>query len=379
MKVMIVADYYLPGTRAGGPVQSIKHLIDQFGRQHEMLVVTRDRDVGDEQPYTVADSGELVKIDSAMVRYLQPTELIRRSFQREIEAFSPDLLYLNSLFSVMSRNALEASRGNASVRKLLAVRGELDPGALSIKPYKKKLFLWFSRLFRKYGDVEFQASSPDEKRFIQKHFPNQRVHIACNIPGSQIGTERAKMKRPSRLVFASRVSPKKNLETALRAFSELLEEDRETFDEFCIYGDCNEPSYLDQITSIIDGCGGRATYCGPYDHNEITEILNEASYSILPTLGENFGHSIYESAAAGIPFLISDRTPWTEAANDGAGWALPPNDIVAWKKALVQCLSLDDGDYRRRSSRAIYWAKKFQATSLEEHSHLFESLSSAQR
>jgi hypothetical protein len=51
----------------------------------------------------------------------------------------------------------------------------------------------------------------------------------------------------------------------------------------------------------------------------------------LPTQGENFGHSIFESFMIGRPILISNKTPWLDLNEKNAGWdvdIIQPNSFV---------------------------------------------------
>ena len=43
-RVLVVADYYLPGFRAGGPVRAISNAIGQLACSADFFVVTRDHD-----------------------------------------------------------------------------------------------------------------------------------------------------------------------------------------------------------------------------------------------------------------------------------------------------------------------------------------------
>src|SRR5438132_620616 len=61
-------------------------------------------------------------------------------------------------------------------------------------------------------------------------------------------------------------------------------------------------------------------YCGPIPHEQVAGVLSDNDLLYLPTLGENFGHIIVESFAAGCPVLISDCTPgavWSKGEQDG--------------------------------------------------------------
>jgi glycosyltransferase involved in cell wall biosynthesis len=48
-----------------------------------------------------------------------------------------------------------------------------------------------------------------------------------------------------------------------------------------------------------------------------------ASLFLLPSHGENFGLSIAEALANGVPALVTDTTPWSGINEIGAGWCVP--------------------------------------------------------
>jgi glycosyltransferase involved in cell wall biosynthesis len=48
-----------------------------------------------------------------------------------------------------------------------------------------------------------------------------------------------------------------------------------------------------------------------------------ASLFLLPSHGENFGLSIAEALANGVPALVTDTTPWSGLNATGAGWCVP--------------------------------------------------------
>ena len=73
----------------------------------------------------------------------------------------------------------------------------------------------------------------------------------------------------------------------------------------------------------------------------------------FPTLGENFGHVIHESLAAGTPVLISDQTPWVGLSEKGAGWELPLDNKSAWVNIITTYFSLAKEQKRRMSLEAL--------------------------
>ena len=49
--ILIFTDWYVPGHRAGGPIQSVYNLANVLCRQHTVRVVCRDRDLNAAEPY----------------------------------------------------------------------------------------------------------------------------------------------------------------------------------------------------------------------------------------------------------------------------------------------------------------------------------------
>ena len=54
-----------------------------------------------------------------------------------------------------------------------------------------------------------------------------------------------------------------------------------------------------------------------------------ASLFLLPSHGENFGLSIAEALAHGVPALVTDTTPWSGLNREGCGWCVPWSDYAA--------------------------------------------------
>jgi glycosyltransferase involved in cell wall biosynthesis len=77
-----------------------------------------------------------------------------------------------------------------------------------------------------------------------------------------------------------------------------------------------------------------------------------ASLFLLPSHGENFGLSIAEALANGVPALVSDTTPWSGLNANGAGWC------VAWRdfgRVLREATAESAGALRARGVVAQEW------------------------
>ncbi|MFZ1056318.1 MAG: glycosyltransferase [Opitutaceae bacterium] len=60
-----------------------------------------------------------------------------------------------------------------------------------------------------------------------------------------------------------------------------------------------------------------------------------ASLFLLPSHGENFGLSIAEALAQGVPALVTDTTPWSGLNLTGSGWCVPWSDFAGAIRAAT--------------------------------------------
>lgn len=232
--VLVFVRYYLPGFKAGGPVRSIDNLVGQLGDEFDFHVVTSDRDLGDTAAYPGVTSDARAQVGKATVTYLSPREQGFGGICRLLRATPHDVVYLNSFFDpVFSAVPLLVRRFGLAPHKpyLVAPRGEFSPGALALKAWKKQLYLRVVRTGGLYRNVGWQASSEYEAAEIVQAFDvnPDRIYIAPNPTpsGSDQCRTIASVHRdpgmPLRIVFLSRIAPKKNLSFALRVIAQVHE------------------------------------------------------------------------------------------------------------------------------------------------------------
>lgn len=133
--VLVLCDYYLPGFRGGGPVRSVSRIVSALSHRFTFRIITRDRDVGAPQPYAGVPLGNWHPCGKAEIFYVRPRAALPM-IARAITSTPHDVLYLNSLFSpqfsitpLLVRKVFQLQS-----RVLISPRGELDRGALTLKP-----------------------------------------------------------------------------------------------------------------------------------------------------------------------------------------------------------------------------------------------------
>jgi glycosyltransferase involved in cell wall biosynthesis len=336
-RVLVVADYYLPGFRAGGPVRAISNTIRRLSADADFSVVTRDHDA-DGSRYPDVESRQWTGDAAGRVRYaprLTPAILLRC-----IADTACDVIWLNSFFSRASIAVLVFRRmGRIQRPVLLAPRGEFARGALALKRRRKAIAMRLLRWSGCLHSIHWLASSDAERQDIVEAIgasPITRVpESVADVPAADEPWP-AKSPRRLRAVFAARIAPTKNLHFLLEVLG-CCDADI----HLDIVGPLEDPEYWAQCRALIPRLPGTVTvaYTGEAAHCDLQRRLSTYDLLILPTLGENFGHVIVEAWAAGCPVLVSDRTPWRQLSSRGLGWdvALVHGE---WVSAIRECLAM---------------------------------------
>jgi glycosyltransferase involved in cell wall biosynthesis len=368
--VLVLTDYYRPGFRHGGPIRSIQNLVSGLGAEFDFRILTRDRDVGSQEPYPIVRPGEWQAVEGCSVRYL-PAGHVAFGLLRLLRSTSHDVLYLNSYFSpAFSILPLLLRRIRAVPRKtvVIAPRGELYPGALGIKPHKKRAWNLVAKGLGLYRDVIWQATTMEESIQIRAAAGN-RARVLLGPVLSRAPEEEGpaifeplepKVPGTARVVFFSRISPKKNLEFAL-AVLDGRSTGHLTFD---IYGAIDDPVYWAGCQRRISRSRAQnvvITYKGELPHEEVGSTLSRYDVLLMPTLGENFGHVIFEALSSGCPVAISDKTPWVDVETEGAGWVIPLSDEERWRAIVEDVVNADEETLRLLRSGAVKLARSRNA------------------
>ncbi len=376
MKVLIIVDHYFPGYKGGGPIRTIANLVDWLGDEFDFYILTRDRDLGDAHAYETVPLNTWIRTDKAHIYYATPDKLTTSGLKVLLHNLTFDVLYVNSFFSTLSIKIAYLYWLKRINQKtwLIAPRGEFHRGALRIKPLKKRAYLALAKALEWYKAVKWVASTVEEVETIKAIFPKaENISIVPNLTAKTLPPlpeTRTSKTDETRLVFFSRISPKKNLDGALRLLSQVNHP--LTFD---IYGTLEDTSYWETCQRIISTLPAyiNVTYKGALSPEEVILTLSGYHLFFFPTHGENFGHVIWEALYAGLPVLISDQTPWHNLEQAGVGWDVSLSDDFHFVDLIEQMIFMDDDDFKNLSVLSNDYAKKSQLNTqaLDANRHLF--------
>jgi glycosyltransferase involved in cell wall biosynthesis len=375
-RVLLTADYFLPGYRGGGPIQTLSAMAQLLRNEIDAEIWTLNHDWGVSQTYSQAEMEQVRKL-GFNVQYFNETDTHLNFFANLIADLPPSAIFLNSLFSPRFTIPLIKLKNKGllgQTRLILAPRGECAPAALAHKGYKKTAWLTLTKLLGFYRDIHWLASSEQESGQLRAFLTSQGLSDAPLTVLPEPSPLHVKTLDPSagwlpkppgslKIIFLARIHPVKNLHRALDALALLAEPVQ--FDIYGPVGD-GEQRYFQTCLKKMEDLRDRhtVTYHGPLDASLVQETLLKYDLFILPSECENFGHGILEAMAAGVPVLISDQTPWRNLAGASIGWDLPLSDLVAFTRVLQQARAMSEAQWldlrqRTRNFARMYLSKSF--------------------
>ncbi len=343
-KLVICYNYFLPAYKAGGPIQSIAHLIRNVHEDYEIFVITSNTDLGEKEPINVIPNiWQDFENGKAQVIYLSKEYGNAFYIKKLIENINPANIFVNGIYSIPFSIAPAFFFPQKTI---MHVRGMLHPGALAQKPFKKKLFLSGIKLLGLHKKITFCVSGNKEKEFTQIVFgKNTKIAIAHNFPASFEAMEPInKNNGELKLLSIALISAMKNHAMVLEALS--LVKSNIIWD---IYGPIKDTEYWEKCKELIAKLPPNiwVTYQGEINPTQVYHTLNNYHFLILPSESENFGHALYEAMVAAKPIITSNNTPWNFLYENNAGYNVElTKESIA--NAIANAANLNQNEYNEK-------------------------------
>ncbi len=351
------------GTAMGGPVQSMAayaRLLANGGCSVTVYSSVKQTD---------GDSVQLdprVKLVQGSAQELGPLRYSGALRQRA-RAARIDLVHSHGLWTDTHRLAGHITRARR-LPHLLAPCGMLAPGALQHHRWRKLAALvWFQdRMLREAQCLH--AKSGKEYEDIRQFGLRNPVAIIANPiqapPEANLISEKdfrnaCHLGADTKiLLFLGRLHPVKGLPRLIRAWSQVAVRHR---DWALVLAGPDEMGHRQELESLAVElhCHDRIVFTGELDETRKWAALRAAELFAMPSDFENFGNSIVEALACGVPVITTTGTPWKELPGAGAGWCVAP-EIAPLTGALTEALGLSDEQRRQFGCRASALAIKFR-------------------
>jgi glycosyltransferase involved in cell wall biosynthesis len=359
--ILIFTDWFYPGFKAGGPVQSVYNLVVFLSEYYKIKVVTRNTDLNDELAYENIEPNIWIQLDKNIeVLYISKDQLSFNNIKSLVKLNKDNYILINGLFSFkfsILPSYFSLIYNCKSV--FLAVRGMLHRSALSVKPFKKQLFLAFARGFGLFKNITLLASSEKESDEIKISIRDAKIKLAPNLPCPLIkpmcnGKNDVKVLH---LLYLGRIAPEKNTLALLKALNELKRPCKLTIAGQGYKGTQYYSEFeneLKNLNSLVE-----LNLLGNVKRQDLKSVILSSDVMILPSLGENFGHSIFESFAHSKPVIIGNNTPWNNLEYMKAGIEVVPTNIDQLKNAIIHFMDLPNEEFIQWQEAAYNTAKSY--------------------
>jgi glycosyltransferase involved in cell wall biosynthesis len=245
--------------------------------------------------------------------------------------------------------------GRRERKIVISPRGMLSPWALNHSRWKKRL-MWFlaqkEALFRADCLHATALSEYEDIRRLGVRAPVAVIPNGIDLPAPRpdfVGHGRR------RLVFLARIHPQKGLAVLLEAWARL--EKRFPDWELVIAGP-DPIGYLDELKKQAAALDlGRIAFRGPVYGDEKSRLLYSADLYVLPSYSENFGMTVAEALAHGVPAIVTRGAPWGGLETQGCGWWIELGED-ALAACLADALSTDRATLREMGARGRAWMER---------------------
>ena len=282
-------------------------------------------------------------ISSSMYRYLR-TMAIRKNIK---------LIHNHGMWMLPNIYPGLISR-KFNIPLVYSPRGSLSAWAMSHGSLIKKIF-YPAVQFPVLEQVSlFHATAMSEYDEIRENNLFQPVTVIPN--GIDIPVIKPKKRKEfKKLLFLSRIHPKKGIESLLKAWSNVYNNHPNWILDIVGPG---KKKYVNKLKKIIEELKlERVRISGPLYGREKEVVYMDSDLFILPTHNENFGMVVAEALSYSLPVIVSKGAPWDQIEQNEAGWWVE-NNVSAYTRKIDDVLGLPQEELIRMGKNGRKWMEE---------------------
>ena len=230
-----------------------------------------------------------------------------------------DVVHLHGLWNWQLHKVAQRCQ-KSHVPYIVSPRGMLDPWALSVKKWKKRLAMFLYQRSDLRHAAAFHVTAALEEKSVRMQGLKQPVISAPNGVDLPTGLPKVKVRSEGEqrtAIFLSRLHPGKGLLTLAEAWARVKPQG-------WLMKVVGPDSYGHKVEVIakLDELGIREQwkFVDMLDDVEKWKAYRTADLLVHPSVSENFGITIAEGLAAGLPAIATKGTPWKDIEDYRCGW-----------------------------------------------------------
>lgn len=223
---------------------------------------------------------------------------------------------------------------------IVSPHGMLEPWALTQSLLAKRLAAMLYQRACLRAATCLRATSNMEADGIRRGGYSNRIALVPNgveVP-ERLPARAARSRRNRRLLFLSRIHPKKGLLNLVKAWHAAGPSDWEL-----VIAGPDEGGHLAEVKAAAQarGLGQRVIFCGEVWGRDKVKLYCESDLFVLPSLSENFGLVVPEALSCELPVITTQATPWQELERHQCGWWIGTG-VAPLAQALKTACALPD-------------------------------------
>ena len=298
--------------RLGGTARAVIDLAEAMAaRGHEVTVIT-ENDVNVEQWAQAQPKRPRSLVD----KNLKPIFSARRPSSETMRTLrTADVVHVHAMWEPFNLRVAACCRA-VGVPYVVTPHGMLDDWCMAQKPWKKRLHLALHGRAFLEGAASVHCTAAAELQQSAKWFPRGRGRVVPNLMDLKAfevlpGIEEAVAAFPEisqhavRLLFLSRVSPKKGVQHLVDAVAQLVHDGVDAVALIAGGADADYRVALDARAQKL-GITHRIVYLGHVGGTLKLSLIQACDMMVIPSSQENFGFVFFESLAAGTPVVTTE-------------------------------------------------------------------------
>jgi glycosyltransferase involved in cell wall biosynthesis len=336
--------------RYGGPSRVIFEMSRALrGVEAEILIATTNADGPGELDVEIAKPTRFQEMDTiffpvTLSERFGYSPQLSRWVKQNVRNF--DVVHIHAIFSHSSLVTAKACR-SSDVPYVVRPLGSLDPWSMN-QGFWRKHILWHASVKQMLkGAAAIHYTTKEEQQLAENSLGLQSgVVIPLGVEMNTAAASEQSNSGSKREAFGglyvlslSRLHPKKNLESLIKAFAVVTSHEELSHWRLMIAGD-GEQNYVDGLKHLVvtTGAEKRIILTGWLSGADREAALRNAQLLALTSLQENFGLCVAEAFSYSVPVVISDRVNLAsevESANGGWVTGLRPEQIESALRAAM--------------------------------------------
>ena len=268
-----------------------------------------------------------------------------------LDSVKPDVVHIQSHIVIGRGLVREAHKRGIPVIATNHVMPENILDFTTLPPLLDKAVVrWAWGDARRTFEMTRAVTTPTRKAadYLQRMISIEDVYpVSCGINASNY-TADLTPRAENRVLFVGRLTREKQIDLLLRAVTTL---DPALAVKIDIVGGGDQRKHLEHLANEL-GLGGRVTFYGRVDEDELRRIYSRASVFAMPSVAELQSIATMEAMASGLPVVAADAMALPHLVHDGEnGYLFDPTSADDLAAKLTTVLTAD-ADERLRLQEA---------------------------